>query len=457
MKISLDWLISPLRKKLLQTQTKNEEVRGELLEMQLNEQKKIYQKPYRNLRLIDTNVIVTLQSGETLTNSTGGRELFDKIKLASDEQEILELFITKQIYNKVEKVEDVETQEERDLVRKEWDCLLNHPDFQIKDNEVYLKGVSMPLPAVIVGTFIELVEKIEIEYCNDDTDEDYITLNEQYNSLKLFTLKLALNPIQSSREDALRFVKEHHIKITSLGNLIMYRAIVSIGKEKPKDLVEFISKEYLRIKKWKKSPANYHVWAEDDGSYTLHKGSIAERQSDGIGHSMGNLAELYNDLGNLEENRYTDAYTRSMDIRVGTVYSLPEEDVDIDSRQDCSAGLHVGTKDFGFGGNGDTMVLCLVNPTKIRSIPYANTNKMRVSEMFIASVIKEEDMHEDIDIVHFDEEYHAYSLEELQESLADKTFEVIKSQDAESPVTQKDMENIAEIMEKAISSRVVNV
>jgi len=79
--------------------------------------------------------------------------------------------------------------------------------------------------------------------------------------------------------------------------------------------------------------------------------------------------------------------------------------------------------------------------------------------MFIAAVIEEKDgkyMDEDVDIVHFDEEYHAYSLEELQEALKGRDYSVIKCQDEEVPVSHEEVQQIVDMID-VIGKRVVKV
>lgn len=456
MKFTLDWLLSPERKRLRQLKIEEQELKNKILEEELKA--KAFGPVFKSIRLIGTTVVVVLNDGMVLGNNSGGKTLYDTVKKCTSEAEVIGLFFPEIEEEKIDISPTIETSEERKIVREEWQVLVNHPDFEVRRDEIYFKGISMPLPAMIVAAFIEIVEKLD-SFVGHPYESIFVKeeLEQQYTSLKMFTLKMALNPIQSSREDALKFVKMHDIKITSLGNLVMYRRILSIGKKEDKKLTKFVSYEYLKLKKWKKSPANYHVWIEDDGSFTLHKGGKAKQESDGIGHSMGNLKALYDGLGKLGENRYTDAYTRTMDIRIGSVYSLPEEEVDIDSRRDCSAGLHTGSKEFGFSGNGDTMVLCLVNPAKIRSVPYSDTNKMRVSEMFIAAIINDKDMGDEADIVHFDEEYHSHTIEELYQALDGKTFEEtfkpVTCQDKVAPINCEDIRNIIDLM----SSRIVKV
>jgi proline dehydrogenase len=72
----------------------------------------------------------------------------------------------------------------------------------------------------------------------------------------MFTLKLLLNPVEEARQDALSYINQYAVKLTSNGNMIMFRRIVSVA-DTNKELVEFISKQYVKVKSWKKSPQNY--------------------------------------------------------------------------------------------------------------------------------------------------------------------------------------------------------
>ena len=58
------------------------------------------------------------------------------------------------------------------------------------------------------------------------------------------------------------------------------------------------------------------------------------------GEKIGNLKDLYKDLPNRHENRFTDDWTKTFDIRVGKPVSMPKEECNW-STQDCAAaGLH---------------------------------------------------------------------------------------------------------------------
>lgn len=100
----------------------------------------------------------------------------------------------------------------------------------------------------------------------------------------------------------------------------------------------------------------------------------------------------------IREN-YTDIYTGKFDNSIGTTVSMPRNQVNEDSSQTCSTGLHVCSYDYlpKFGtDNGNRVVVCEVCPSAVVSIPtdYANT-KMRVCSYTVVGELddyKEEDI-----------------------------------------------------------------
>ena len=74
------------------------------------------------------------------------------------------------------------------------------------------------------------------------------------------------------------------------------------------------------------------------------------------------------DLPNMKENRFTDAHTRTFDIRIGKVVNMPSEECNW-SRADCNhAGLHFTADEINYVGCGDTSVIILINPMKVVGI-----------------------------------------------------------------------------------------
>ena len=400
------------------------------------------EKIYASLRMTDDTVIVVLKDGKTFSKETDSEQLFFDVKNAETVEDIISLMTSDDLVEMIKEEEErelvKETKEEQSIVKENKHLLSDHPDFTVTKEGIFLKDVNLVMPTPIVATFMEVVEKISLYPDNEQYKENF-------ESLKMFWYWTALNPIASSRTDLINFVRQHDVNITKNGLLEMYRRIVKVeGKTANQEEVDFTSKSYLQIKKWKKSPANFNVWFGDK-EYKIEK---ADKKVEGKKY-VGNLAEMYANLSNLEGNVYTDAHTRNKVIKVGHVYQEDESNIDLNNRVDCSRGLHVGNKRFAYEGFGNVGVLALVNPSKVRSVPISDTNKMRVSEMFIAAIMEKQDYDKMIDekvVADFSDVYFSQSLEELKEVVKTKTFEKIKSKNHITPLNEVDISQVAEIL-----------
>jgi hypothetical protein len=454
--------------------------------------------PYKSLRIVGSSVIVVLQDGTCIP---GDISLYDKIKQAKTEQEVLELFkVPDEAIKSTTPIP--ETKEEKQLIRDNWEVLRDHEDFEIKNNEAYVKGISLPLPAVIAASFIEILEKIEaIDFGAGNVETQGLSsLEEQYQALRMFWLKLAVNPLENSRNQLLTFVKKNDVRITATGNLVLYRKIVKLGEENS-DLVEFVSQQYTKIKKWKKSPKNYIVveetetikeevpntgqW-EDNPEYNQDDADEADdndedydvpesiwvdggtttkvrtkqvlklRHVDDVinGEDRGNLEKLYLDLPNMSGNTYTSYHNKGRYvIKVGEVYKEDASMLNTDAGLCAAGGLHAAAVDYDYSGFGDTPVVVLVNPSKALTVPTHETGKLRTTEMFIVCVNdKPLGQHFD-DVMLYDEQYNQHTIEELENAIATKDFSSLNIEDKKTKVNEDDLSVIA----AALRGRIVTV
>lgn len=402
------------------------------------------EKPYKSLRLIDTTILLTLHDGSILSKDDVDMDFYDKVSNCSTEKQVITMFLPK-IEQVISKEVEIETPEERQIVIDNFAVLRSNPDFTIIENKVYLSNISLEMPASVIGSFIEVQEKLLLAKAGkQDTEE----LEETYQALKMFWYWTALNPIEESRRDLLAFVKNRDITITKNGLLQMYRKIVSVSNE-DNGLHEAIGLEYGKIKKWKKSPSSYHLYLTEEGNY------VAKTHGQDKWQDKGNLQELYNELPNMGQNRYTDNHTHTKDIRIGQIYKEDEDKIDLNNQRDCSNGLHVGSHEFGFSGFGNTGVLALVNPSKVRSVPVSDTNKMRVSEMFIAAVMEIDEYKNTVlggEVNDYSQEYFNASVEELEEAILDATFEEkFSCQDSKPVVTLMDITAIKDVLSAKVT------
>src|SRR6185437_4043074 len=158
-------------------------------------------------------------------------------------------------------------------------------------------------------------------------DEDFYNLPEftYYNSLKNFWYWCCLNPRAEVADSLFEFLQNNTFRINKQGFFFALRNVVTV-KGKDTELVKFVSEQYNKIKGiWKKNPANFEVWQASTGEYKIKDNQQFLSNSD-FSLQIGNLKDLYLDLPNLTENRYTDHYTGTFYIRIGQKVSMPKEE-----------------------------------------------------------------------------------------------------------------------------------
>jgi hypothetical protein len=192
-------------------------------------------------------------------------------------------------------------------------------------------------------------------------------------------------------------------------------------------LTSFVSQVYAERKRQKKAhthPRNYNVVKGHDGSYAIT--DIVNKVTGGT--ILGNLEDMYKKLPELESNTYTSSHNKGKtQIKIGGVYQIPENEINLDNGLCAAGGLHAAAVDYDYSGFGDVPVVVLVNPSKAITVPVNETGKLRTTEMFVAAVNdKPHGQHFDEGALSaFDEEYHDFSLGELEKAVRDKTFDPI--------------------------------
>lgn len=389
---SLDWFKSQRKIELEKLQKKEQKLKNKLLEKQIEKIKKEgleealslpeYQelvKPYKSLSLVN-NVITVVLNDNTILSKTDATSLhFYAIKNAVVESEVIAVMSNPEEGKKIEKekkeIEDIQK------IKTRMKVLKTCSDFKIENDSVYLVGVDRSMPKLLVERFLSLI--------SDYKTQKELNKCEEYNSLKKFWLKCCLNPNAQSAEDLYKFLSHHQFKIDSHGNFYAYRRVVSRGVEN-KNLIDFITNSYNKVKAvWKKSPNNYYVILEDDGSYSIS----LDNRPDGITKVVGNLTELYLGLPNMSGNSYTSSHTGQEDYKAGTVISMPRYAGDDNNNISCSKGFHAASKAYNYSGFGDTPILVIVNPMDVLAVPIGEVGKLRTCRWFFAMTLTEEEEH----------------------------------------------------------------
>lgn len=409
-------------------------------------------RPYSKLLYSNRNITVIFPDGDIMTASDIDMKIFEDVREATSKAYIQTLLI-----GKVPVTEELEVIKEKQLVKDNLQIFRGSNDFIVTNGEVFLKGVNLALPPAIVFSFIELLEKREAQEVGSDVRNEFSQkkwdeLDEQYNALKMFWLKLALSPFDQSRADLLTFIKRNDVRITPNGNLVLYRRIVSTGRE-DKSLTTFVSQSYYDRKKQKKShthPRNYSI-VRMDGTLTLVKTDEIPEGS----QVLGILDDMYKNLDKLSENTFTSSYNRGQQkIKVGCIYKIPDDEINLDNGNCAAGGLHAAAVNYDYSGFGDTPVVVLVNPSKAITVPVGETGKMRTTEMFIACINdKGIGHHFDEDALSsFDEEYHDLTLQELEEAISSKTFVKLEIKDNKPKLQIVDIEKIKQLLEERVQT-----
>lgn len=452
---NLDWLTGKERKEF---QKKVDQLESANRVLIMENETLVAEKPYKRIYYSDSNITVVFMDGTTAVKSGVDKPTYQRIKGAETEEEILDILNPPRA-KESESVE-IETTEERQLVLQNSAVLAENDDFEVRNNEIYLKGVSLALPAIVAASFIEVLERLSFVKLNPSNpqymfEEGVITtqadLEDQYHALKMFWLKLALNGIEQSRLDLLNFVRKNNVKITINGNLVLYRRIVST-KEGNKAYIEFVSQQYSKVKGWKKSPKNYYVFLNEDNEYELHE--TMDLQNHDQEDYAGTLYDCYAGLPDFDDNEYTSSHNRGKHIiKIGQVYAIDEKGINLNNGLCAAGGLHAAAVDYNYSGFGDTPVVVLVNPSKAITVPVYETGKLRTTEMFIAAINdKPHGTHFDEGALSaFDEEYNNISIAELENAVATKSFAPATVVDEVSPITFADLESIKNMLKERVT------
>lgn len=318
------------------------------------------EKPYRKIKLVNDVFTIVLKNGEVLSKPSFTIEDFNEVRMAKSEKDIF-VILKKYEFSK-ELIDDLALK----VINSNFHLLKELEDFEISESSVKLVGTNRTIPKILVNKFIEVVSK----WKNSPSEELQSACNsdDEYVSLKRFFMWCCLNPRAEVSDSLYEFLENNSFRITKQGFFVALRNVVTIHGST--DFVKFVSESYTKIKAvWKKKPDDYHVILKNDGSYKFtHVNDMTKVEtvscidcdgtcflnnddeslvdcSDGVytyssknykGKDLGTLTNLYVDLPNRDENRFTDDWTKTFDIRIGKVVSMPIEDCNW-STQDCAA------------------------------------------------------------------------------------------------------------------------
>jgi hypothetical protein len=432
---SLKWFKSKKQRQLESLQVEEQELKNEFLRAQIVKSQELASsfaepvKLYKNIKMVNDILTVVLNDGSIISKPGATASDFNAVREARTEEEIVNICSCSEVIEEKKKRE-AEVARAR-AIQAGIQKLSNHPQFIVEGNTVYFKGISRSLPQLMVEEILGVVDDCEV--LGWDLED-----HSQFVALKRFFMWCCLNPRAEVADDLYGFLKKNSFRITKQGFFVALRNVVTLGGDK--QLIEFVSNAYNKVRAvWKKDPTNYWVykveeteeieedWYDDDDfdeyaepeTRTTVTYFISNSQDKYEGELVGNLKDLYAKLPEMAENRYTDAHTRTFDIRVGRVVNMPPEECNW-NRADCAhAGLHFTADEIHYVGCGDTSVLILINPMKVVGI---GDHKGRCYEylpiMTVPRVEATEILHDlDFDCLELDEDYAVRELTCLEEKV----------------------------------------
>lgn len=369
-------------------------------------------RPYITIRLVNDSLIVVMRDGSVFTKPNATEQDYIYVQHCTSEEEILGIIEDKHVAQEVKETK-AEAAKLTNLVEG-YNLLSELKDFKADGKTIYLRGTSRSIPPLLLDKFAEVVGKHDVMCLN--ALEDELADDDEYQGLKNFFMWCCLNPRAEVADSLYGFLDRNGMKITKQGFFVALRNVVEVNGAGNSNLVQFISNAYNKVKAvWKKDPSKYYIVANPDDSFNLI--DVIEWINEHEGYTVGNLQDLYLDLPNMSQNRFTDNWTRTMDIRIGQVVNMPKEKANW-STQDCAtAGLHFAGHTAPYVLCGDTTVFTLHNPMKVVGI---GREKGRCWEYlpFMTTNIHEADAimnSDDFDFLQLDEEYAIRELEDLAE------------------------------------------
>jgi hypothetical protein len=420
-------------------------------------------KPYLNIKMVNDTLTIVMNDGNIITKSPATSDDFNLARGCTTEACLFNLVSTQEVKDQRRKAEA--EYEKAKAIQRGAEFLATLEEFEMKNGSLYLKGISRSLPPLLVEEFLEVVGK------------HGGTKNDEFNALHRFFMWCCLNPRAEVADKLFNFLKKNSFSITKQGFFVALRNVVTLhgGTE----LVQFVSNAYNKVKAvWKKKPDEFHVFLENGEYKMVHgdaiykeetctcsycdgSGTIPEYDYEGDdeyddscecpecngkgeyedlvlaveGENLGNLTELYLDLPNRAENRFTDAYTKTFDIRIGRPVSMPMESCRWNTDDCGSAGLHFTSDEIHYVGCGDTSVLVLINPMKVVGI---GESKGRCYEYLPIMTVPTDEatdiLHDlDFDTLELDESYAVRELDNLAEKAKEGFTEERKKYDFNLP------------------------
>lgn len=407
-------------------------------------------KPYMSVKMVGKVLTVVLNDGSILTKEDADIHDFNNVRTSMYEKDVINALMN--VIEKEVATKEIIEEQEVEKVIEGVSILKECDDFIVEGNSVKMKLTNRTLPQILVEKFAVIMSN------NPNYKED-----EEYIALKRFFMWCCLNPRAEVADKLYEFLQKNGMKITKQGLFVGLRNVVKVDGVNT-SFVEFISNAHHKVKAvWKKHPRNYEVYKNDEGEYGLTTNVSTPQFQSKNNIVIGNLLHLYNTLPQDEENRFTDDYSRTFDIRIGQVVSMAPEDCSWSTKDCAEKGLHFAGHTAPYVLCGDTTVFTLHNPMKVVGIGNEKGRCYEYLPFMTTSVNEANDImrSRDFDFLQLDEKYAIDELANLEENV-NKGFaaEATKHEFNIPTLSSKEMKNIISSLEEIaeeVKARIVTI
>lgn len=224
---------------------------------------------------------------------------------------------------------------------------------------------------------------IQVNNCDDETYKKVEALYAADDEFEMINLLIPEKP-ETEGINTVRLIKfwndvENTSELTTEGSSVYWKSVSSLSMpmsfaekvmkaEKSKDTVKLDAyRNFWTLLSLNPDPAvrqNLFKFLEKWGMVITKSGLF-------VGYRNANI---YRESNNPSEGTiYTDAHSGTTRIMIGRMVTLPREQCDTDSNNECSRGLHIGgTSWLDRGYFGDVGLVCLVNPVDVVAVPWAH-------------------------------------------------------------------------------------
>lgn len=277
-----------------------------------------------NVRYSNGSLFVQFADGDfslTTCNKEFAQQVVTLINEGASKEEIL--IVLNPEFEKLQK-EVEQIKQENEKVEQIVQSVLNDDRFYLENGRLYRQGIPVSIPMVLADKIRQTIDEGSVD---------------ELNKLDKFWGWTSLIRNADSRESFYSYVEANDIPITKEGFVVAFRRANFVGKEQNKKLIGFITQEFMRLRKNKKS-TNVEVWCCEDEDENI----FYSTKEQGECYVIGNVKDLFNSLSEYEDAVFESVTANKKGQRlkyyIGKETRLNENEVDW-SNAECSQGEHL--------------------------------------------------------------------------------------------------------------------